>query len=196
MNISVSYFPRVQVESGLLCSEDSTTYQPGWTLQFKPWLCILFFCYFSVLRVIHSIKDLKHLRDQTTDIWTWFRIFIARSKAPRSKCRKNRKKPRFELWEVNLVKQPLRSEDSAIIQCWHCRSGRRTEAKLRKSGGTLIMPLLATTAVTVQPVHWSLSTIKHQSTLVVSSKLTTVKDTLKWAFSCQPFELKAEGSLY
>ena len=48
---------------------------------------------------------------------------------------------------MNLLEQTLRSEDSAIIQCWYCRQGgRRTEAKLRKSGGTLITPLLATAA--------------------------------------------------
>ena len=86
-----------------------------------------------------SIKELRQLGD-----WNMVQDFLF---WPGCNNQAGTKESGGKAWTLNCEKwicfeQPLRSEDSAITQCWNCRRGRRTEAKLRKSGGTLItLPL-------------------------------------------------------
>ena len=73
VNISLSYFPRVQVESGLLCSEDSTTYQAGW-LDFSKtlsiWALIVDFLSVLLLRIELSIFNQWFETSARPGIWT------------------------------------------------------------------------------------------------------------------------------
>ena len=129
VNISVSYFPRDQVWSGLLCSEWRSTNRAAWSWgrNFVQILAEIFFscCSFAESNSNFFQQETRHLKKKKkffffSNLW-WIQA--------RHKWKNVRKSSPIWIWDLNgeiCLKQPLRSVDSsAIIQCWHCRSRRQ-----------------------------------------------------------------------